>query len=295
MRSTWTKKVAAPVVALAAGALVAAGGAQAATPTLTVKQARSLAKKLEAKQRKERPLVFQQLGHAVRRSSQRIDFSYRDRSKSHVLCVAKIVVVQTGSNRAADMRDAKCHGIPSEVLLFEKASRSLAQSVRALRSNVRQSQKRYTSSLAECDKVVVPKNRRHDVDLLVKSGGVYAFYSPLRARLGDFATEIHDINAGDPELRKGVAAWENTLVLFDSLPAASADPCAAVREWSNHGFSADTAPADFDELTIELDSLKSQSRKLDRAAKHLDDAGVFPGPAAAFAPNGLLAIVLGKA
>jgi hypothetical protein len=130
------------------------------------------------------------------------------------------------------------------------------------------------------------------VDLLVKSGGVYAFYSPLRSRLGDFATELQHINPGDPELVRGSNSWDRLLVIFDSLPAASADPCAAVKEWSNNGFSSDTAPADFGELEVELDRLRSQVRNLDRAAKHLDRAGAFPGPAAALSPNGLLAIVL---
>ena len=81
-------------------------------------------------------------------------------------------------------------------------------------------------------------------------------------------------------------------MLFDSLPAAAADPCHAVKKWSDNGFSSDTAPADFGELKVELSQFAAQSRALDQVSKYLDDAGVRPTPARAFAPNGLLALAL---
>ena len=109
--------------------MFAAGTSEAAASTLTVSQARALAKKIVAKQRKQRSLVFTQLGDPVRKSSSRIDFPYRDRSTSNVLCTARIVVVGNSSSRRADLKDSSCHGIPSDVLAFERASRALAHSV----------------------------------------------------------------------------------------------------------------------------------------------------------------------
>ena len=275
--------------------MFAAGASEAAASTLTVSQARALAKKIVAKQRKQRSLVFTQLGDPVRKSSSRIDFPYRDRSTSNVLCTARIVVVGTSSSRRADLKDSSCHGIPSDVLAFERASRRLAHSVSGdLGKKVRKSRRHYKSSLKQCDSVSVPRSRRGDVHLLVKAGGVWAFYSPLRSRLGSFTTDLHNVDTADPDLVRGVKAWDRVLVLFDSLPAAAANPCGAVKTWANNGFSSDTAPADFGELKVELDQVAAQSRVLDQTSKYLDDAGAFPGPARAFAPNGLLALAVKK-
>src|SRR5438270_456546 len=74
--------------------------------------------------------------------------------------------------------------------------------------DVRKSLGRYDRSLSQCDKVVVPKNRRGDVDLLVRAGGAAAFYRPLRATLDDFDTALHDVNGFDPTMVRGVKAWD---------------------------------------------------------------------------------------
>jgi hypothetical protein len=303
MPSTWTRKVAAPVAAIAAAALFA-GGSQAAANTpalhqaasggrLSVHTARTLANRLAAKQRRQRSLVFAEVGRATRRSSSRIDFSYRDRSTSDVLCTARIVVVQTGSSRSADIRGAACKGIASEYLRFEKLSRDLSHSVSDKAGKVQKSLRHYSKSLAKCDNVVVPKSRRKDVAMLIESGGVYAFYRPLRMRLGDYVQSLHDVNAGDPVLVRGVEAWDRTLVLIDALPAASADPCGAVRQWSANGFSSDSAPADFGQLKVLRSDMGTEGGKLDDGAKHLLEEGVVRHAATAFSPKGLLALVGG--
>jgi hypothetical protein len=296
----WTRKVAAPVVAVAAAALFAAGGSQvaASTPTvhassatLSVSAAKSLAEKLRAEQKRKRSLLFTELSGPIRRSSSRIDFHYRDRSKSNVLCTARIVAVQTGSSRSAKFTNVSCHGIPGEVLAFESASRKLAGDVSAAGPGVRHSLHAYDNSLQECDKVVVPRNRRKDVDLLVDAGGVQAFFGPLRARLGDFARELHRIDAQDPVLVDGSRAWARTIVLLDQLPPAASDPCGAVREWSKNGFTQDTAPADFDVLAVVLRQMGEQNSMLHLVSRHLIDGGVVRGPAHAFTHDGLRAIV----
>jgi len=295
--STWTRKVAAPLAAVAAvAALLAVGTSEAAASTLTVHQARALAEKIVAQQRHKRSLVYAQLGDPVRKSSSKIVFAYRDRSTSNVLCTARIVVVaQSSSSRRADLKGSQCNGIAGDVLAFERASRLLAHSVKGdLGANVRKSRRHYQSSLKVCDQVSVPRSRRGDVHLLVKAGGAWAFYSPLRSRLGTFASQLDNVSTGDPNLTRGQKSWDKTLVLFDSLPAAAANPCRAVQKWADNGFSSDTAPADFGELKVELDQFAAQSRALDQVSKYLDDAGVLPTPARAFAPNGLLALALQK-
>ena len=297
IRSTWTRRVAAPVAAAAAvTGLLAVGTAEATASTLTVHQARALADKIVAQQRHKRSLVYTQLGDPIRKSSSKIVFPYRDRSTSNVLCTARIVVVaSSSSSRRADLKGSQCNGIAGDVLAFERATRSLVHSVRVdLGAKVRKSRRRYRSSLAVCDQVSVPRSRRGDVKLLVNAGGVWAFYSPLRSRLGTFSSQIDNVSTGDPNLVRGQKAWDKVLVLFDSLPAAASNPCGAVKKWANNGFSSDTAPADFGELKVELSQFAEQSRALDQVAKYLDDAGVRPTPARAFAPNGLLALALEK-
>ena len=110
--------------------------------------ARHLAHKLEAEQRHKRSLVFTELGSAIRRSSTRIDFPYRDRSKSDVLCTARIVVVQTGSKRSADIKGVHCNGIPSEILSFEQVTRTLSHAVKQAAPDARKSLHEYDKSLS---------------------------------------------------------------------------------------------------------------------------------------------------
>ena len=270
-----------------------AGGSPAAASSgeLSVSAARKLAHKLELKQRRERSLVFTELGDAHRRSANRIDFPYRDRSSSDVLCIARIVVTQTGTKRSANLTDAKCHGIPTEILDFEAVTRALRNSVKAAAPDVRKSLTRYDRSLSQCYKVVVPKSHRKEVALLVKAGGVAAFYLPLRSQLDDFDVGLHDVHGHDPTMVRGVEAWDRTLVLIDQLPPAAAHACRAVREWADNHFSKDTAPADFDELKVVLDQFPVQYRTLNKTASYFADQGAVRRVAKVFAPAGILALV----
>jgi hypothetical protein len=295
MPSKWTRKVALPIAAAAAASLVAlvAPGASAASGTLSFHTARHLAQKLEAKQRRERSLRFTQLGHATRRSSQRIDFDYRDRSTSDVLCDAVIVVVQHSDHRAADIRDAHCHGIPSEILLYEDVTRDLRHAAKKRAAEVRNSLVDYDQSLRACDYIVIPRSRVDEVDVLFDTGATRAFYRPLRGKLDDFDQALHDVNGEDPAMKRGVDAWDRTLVLLDELPAATADPCAAVKQWADDGWSDDTAPADFSKLKVVHHQFRVQEKVLNKAAAHLDDEGVVRHVAQTFAPRGLRKLTTG--
>jgi hypothetical protein len=293
MPSRWTRRVAAWIVAAATAALFAtgAGTASAADNVLSVKAARSLAQKLEAKQREERSLKFTKLGRPHRRSSRRIDFPYKDRSTRDVLCKAKIVVVQSGRDRSADIRDVRCEGIPSELLAYEKVTRRMRHRVRGAGDEVRKSARDYDRSLEKCDDLVVPKGRRDEVNLLFKLGATRAFFSPIRGRLDDFNVALHDVDGQDPRMVRGVDAWDRTLVLFDELPNATKNPCRAVRDWAEEDFSSDSAPADFGKLRVIRKQFKVQDDVLDETARHMANDGVFPAIAKAFAPRGLQKLV----
>jgi hypothetical protein len=297
----WTRKVAAPVVAVAMAALFAVIGSpaaasgpvlrEAATGELSVRAARRLARRLEAKQHEQRLLLFTDLGRPRRRSPQRIDFSYRDRSASDVLCRARIVVVQDGDSRRAAFRNVRCNGIASQYLDFEKAARDLGKAVRRRASDVRESIRGYERSFRECDDVVVPRDRRDEFDLLVFAGLDYAFYTPLRDRLGRFVRTLREVRPGDPVLARGVLAWDRILALVDALPAAAADPCAALREWADGGFTDETAPADFDALRVTRRHLYREQRKLYQTVNRLLFKGVLERAASTFTPNDLFVLI----
>jgi hypothetical protein len=293
MPSKWTRRVAAPIVAVATVALLAtgAGPAAAADNALSVKAARHLAQKLADKQSRERSLKFTHLGDAHRRSSNRIDFPYRDRSTKDVLCKATIVVVQSGGERSADMRGIACHGIPSELLAYEKVTRKMRHRVRKEGSAVRKSVDDYGKEIARCDDLVVPRKRRDDVGLLFDVARTRAFYAPIRSILDDFNVALHDVHGQDPRMTRGVDAWDRTLVLFDELPDAAKKPCRAVRKWAESNYSSDSAPADFAELRVIRKQFGVQGQVLKETARHLADEGAFPAIARAFAPPGLATLV----
>jgi hypothetical protein len=293
MPSTWTRKVAASIVAVATLALLAsAAGPAAADAALSVKSARHLAQKLADKQERERDLKFTHLGRAHRRSSNRIDFPYRDRSEEDVLCNATIVVTQSGSKRNAEIRDVECDGIPGEILAYEKVTRKMRHRVRDRDDEIRESVGDYVRAVERCDDLTVPSKRRDEVTLLFDTAGTRAFYAPIRGVLDDFNVALHDVNGEDPRVTRGVDAWDRTLVLFDELPNATKHPCRAVRRWADHDFSSDSAPADFDELRVIRKQFGAQEQILNETARHLAEAGVFPAIAKAFAPRGLRKLVL---
>jgi hypothetical protein len=270
------------------GSLLALGVAPAAADgTLSVRSARHLAQKLADKQRSERSLKFTHLGGAHRRSSTRIDFPYSDRSSKDVLCEAAIVVVQSGGGRHADMHDVACHGIPSEILAYEKVTRRMRHRARQQADAVGKSMDDYGKELAGCDDLVVPKARRDEVDLLFDVSGTRAFYKPLRSLLDDFNVALHDVHGQDPRMTRGVDAWDRTLILLDELPDATKRPCKAVRRWAESDYSSDSAPADFAELRVIRKQFPAQEKILNETARHFADEGAFPAIAQAFAPRGL--------
>ena len=293
MLSTWTKRVAAALAAAATLALVAGGSSAVASSSgLSVHVAKKLAHKLEAKQKRERSLRWTELGKAHRRSANRIDFSYRDRSTSEVYCTARIVVVQSSDSRRADLRHVQCRGVPSDVLGYEKAIGALTRDVPDLAPAVRKSLRHYDKGVGQCDYVAVPKNRAKDVDALMSAGFTYAFYKPLRARLGKFDDRLKSVDAADPELVRGEEAWDRTLIIFDELPGATHEPCAAVKTWAQSGWTDDTAPADFGKLHVERRKLRDEENALDEVSAHLVRQGLRTGSTQAFEPEGLEALLV---
>ncbi|MFL5782299.1 MAG: hypothetical protein ACJ760_13375 [Thermoleophilaceae bacterium] len=292
MPSTWTRKVAAPIAAVATMGLFALGAAPAsADASLSVKSARHLAQKLADKQERERSLKFTHVGGAHRVSSNRIDFPYRDRSSKDVLCTATIVVEESNDKRSADLSDVSCDGIPSEILAYERVTRKMRHRVKDMGYELRKSDRDYAKSLEKCDDLVVPAKRKDEVALLFDVGGTRAFYMPIRSILDKFNVALHDVHGEDPRMTRGVDAWDRTLVLIGQLPPATKNPCKAVQKWADNDYSSDSAPADFDQLKVIRQQFKAQEKVENEASRHFAEAGAFPAIAKAFAPRGLRSLV----
>lgn len=292
MPSTWTRKVAAPIAAVATMGLFALGAAPAsADASLSVKSARHLAQKLADKQERERSLKFTHVGGAHRVSSNRIDFPYRDRSSKDVLCTATIVVEESNDKRSADLTDVSCDGIPSEILAYERVTRKMRHRVKDMGYELRKSDRDYAKSLEKCDDLVVPAKRKDEVALLFDVGGTRAFYMPIRSILDKFNVALHDVHGEDPRMTRGVDAWDRTLVLIGQLPPATKNPCKAVQKWADNDYSSDSAPADFDQLKVIRQQFKAQEKVENEASRHFAEAGAFPAIAKAFAPRGLRSLV----
>jgi hypothetical protein len=201
------------------------------------------------------------------------------------------VVVQTSTRRSAKIVGSRCHGIPSEVLDFERASKAFARSVDRVAPDVRESLRRYQRSVDRCDKLDVPRRFRGDVRALFTTGGVRAFLDPLRSRIHDFVDALDSIDPQDPFLINGTTAWDRLVTLDESMPPATANVCGSLRRWSKSGFDPDEAPADFDVLRVIRRGIRKQDEVIARTALHMLRVGVVRNAAADFTPEGILAVV----
>ena len=91
---------------------------------------------------------------------------------------------------------------------------------------------------------------------------------------------------------RGVVAWRRFLTVLGSLPAETARPCTAVREWAGSAYSSDTAPVDFDELRRSLEALRRHDRTILLAAGRLAALGVSPRILPGFSPDVLATLAI---
>jgi hypothetical protein len=165
------------------------------------------------------------------------------------------------------------------------------RAVRAKAATVRKSVRGFEKKQRECEGVVVPRGRQEQVELLTDAGGLLAIFAPIQAELQGFATTLQGIQPDDAELVRGVTGWTKVVTLLGQIPPEANEACAEVLRWAANGYTAETAPVDFDALAATFRGLERHDRGIRRASIRLARLGVFPGTAAAFQPDGLIDLI----
>jgi hypothetical protein len=282
-----TKK--AGVLAILA-ALACCSSASAAT--LPVQTAKTLAKRLAAKQVGPRQIVSLHILAPRRVSDREVRFGYDDRSAANVYCTA-VIVVKLNRTAKAGFEKTACHGIPDAALAYEAATRTAVRDVGAQRASVRSALKALERSSGPCKRLHIPSNRRTSVALLSAAAEATATFGPIEPQLQTFVNTIGSVRTTDGVLVAGAAGWADLLEVFRSLPGLQPSLCGAVRHWAAAHWAANAAPADIASLrSLNTRSLRDE-RAITRAGAHLAGLGVFPRTAVAFSPSGLIALGVG--
>jgi hypothetical protein len=272
--------------------------APASANTLPLKTARSLAKRLAAKQVRTRAITSVRLGRGVRVNAREIRFAYQDRSAQNVLCTSAIVVkLRTPTSRIAkatfDTRHTACRPIPADALAFEAATREAVRGVGAQKTALERSFDAFDDSERQCRRLDVPRNRHAQVELFEEAAASSAIFKPIDAPLQTFVNALATTPSSDPTLTAGAAGWTDALALLRSLPDFQPTLCAALKRWAAAGWAASAAPADASAIRALIVRAGRDEKAMERAGKHLATLGVFRQTAAAFTPDGLLAAAFG--
>jgi hypothetical protein len=270
----------------------------ASANVLTLKDAKTAAKRLAAKQVRTRQIVSLHILRAKRVSSREIAFAYDDRSAVNVFCTSVIdVKLPSSRSRTATARFEKgateCHHISDAALAFETATRNAVRQVAGQAAFVKGSVKALKQSSRACRSLRVPSNRRRQVALFTESANTTALYGPVDTQLQTFVNALGAVQTSDRVLFDAAAAWADLLEVYRSLPAFQPNLCGAIKRWAAAGWAPSAAPADYAALKA-LDARATHDNvAISRAAAHLVNVGVFPRTAVAFTPPGLIALGAG--
>jgi hypothetical protein len=289
-----TRKASALALAVLAGLLFATSAS--AAPTLSLRTAEQLAKRLAIKEIRGRHIVAYHVTNPRRRSAREVVFSYDDRSSGHVYCTARLIV--TISNPAKGTLFGRitrptCRPIPADALAFEAAAARALRQVHARRAAVERSLAAFRRTLRPCSRLRVPRAERARVQLIVSAAGVEALEHPVDAEVAGFVRSLATIRATNATLIAAPPAWADYLASLRALPQVP-DACAAVRSWARRGYAS---PPPVDVAALARLNLRTQldARAIARTAKLLAFDGVFPQDVVAFTPAGLLLQVRIKA
>lgn len=276
-------------IALAAVGVIVLATTAAAAPTLSLRTAERLAKRVALKEVRGRHIVAFHVSRPHRRSAREIDFAYNDRSRTNVYCTARLVVritnVKTGS---ADARISHptCAPIPAAALAFEATTARALKQVHARRAAVNASLHALARRLRACATLGVPRRERAAVRLIAGAGSLEALSNPVATQVASFVTSLVAIKTTTPPLAAAQVAWADYLVALRTLPALP-DPCASVKRWAGRHYGS-PAPVDIATLARLNARMTLDARRIAAGAKVLHAVGVFPRDVVGFTPAGLL-------
>ena len=285
-----TKRLTAALLCVLA-AFAIGGVASAQAKVLPFKTAKVLAKRLANKQVRGRDVVSYHLLLPRRVGDSRIVFQYDDRTRDNVFCTALLIVSQRVHGRftttSARFSGSDCHGIPSEVLKFEAVTRQAQRELRANTPATIDAVEAVNRSAKRCRRVRVPRSRRDEATALFDIALIEALEQPNDAAVGEFATGLVAVNAKNATLHAGAIAWADYVATIRALPQVT-DPCASLKAWASDGFASADAPIDFAAYRALDRRATLDQRSIERAARRLAAAGVFPNAVVGFTPEGLL-------
>jgi hypothetical protein len=275
---------------LASLALAQTASARTLSERLAVKQAARLMNK-QLKDRKRR-LVEARVSVGERVSKNRFVFLYDDLNRQGVVCTGTIDVrlVPPGGNKvvAQFLKNTKCARPGDEGLAFRAAARFAGAAFAKKERSVLRSVTRYVEQAQACEDLKVPDSRQDEALLMLSSGLTQATIRPLSGTLDAYAASLQSLNAVDPQLAKGAAAWRDYVDGVRSLPKFGTSYCTVLAEWGANGYTDETAPVDFEALRALSVRLQADGAEVRRTARYLTKLGVDPVTVNAFTLDDLI-------
>jgi hypothetical protein len=271
--------------------LALAGTAGAQSSRLSYATAKKLAVQLAERQVANRDVVSYHLRGAERLNRRTIVFAYDDRTENDVFCTASLIVRQrvdgSVTRIAARFRGQRCAKIPADALAIEAATRETVRDLRSTAGETDASLRRLIRSVRRCRNLEVPRPRRAVVAAILDIATVQALEVPNDSALGDFVTDLGEIETSNTVLQRGIAGWADWVAVIRSLPSIP-DPCATLQRWAQAGWSASETPIDMAAYRSANRRASADERAISRAARHLARVGVFPRAVLQFTPEGML-------
>jgi hypothetical protein len=289
MTNRGMKVVALVVVALFA--LSATALAQQTPRPLSVKTAKKFARGLGKQQKRENDVVVFHFYDMKRVNRDTITFKYDERTKTNGYCTAILRVKQTqhGNTTRITARLLKhsCALIPRDALATERATRRVDRRVRRNERSTLKALRRVQRSLAECESLDPPRNRRRAVAAVIDTAVVGALRRPNNGALASFVAALGNVETNNARLARGAEAWADYLDALRSLPTIT-DPCETLRTWENADWAADEAPIDMAAYRQLEDRADADVAIIGRAARYLARVGILPRLVLSYTPDGLI-------
>ena len=271
------------------GSLLLASTASAQTlseRTATQQAARLMKKQLNDRSRR---LVEARISIGERRSRTRWLFLYDDLSRQGVVCNAVIEVRMTGRTiRTRFLGNSRCARPGDTALAYRAAARFAGVAFARRERSVLRSVTRYTESAEACETLDIPDDRQDEALLLLTTGLTQATIRPVQSVIDDYATSLQSLNAEDPQLAAGAAAWRDFIDTVRALPNLQPSYCAVLAEWAGNGFTDETAPVDFAALRAIAVRIRADGAEVRRTGRLLLRRGIDPLTVEAFTLDNLI-------
>ena len=271
------------------GSLVLASTASA--QTLSERTATQQATRLVNRQLQDRSrrLVEARISDGERASRTRWLFQYDDLNRQGEVCLATLEVrLRNRTIRSRFLPGSSCRRPGDTALAYRAAARFAEVAFLHREASILRSVTRYTESAEGCETLRIPDDRQDEALLLLTTGLTQATIRPAQSVIDDYATSLQSLNAADPQLAAGAAAWRDFIDTVRALPKLRPSYCDALAEWRRNGYTDETAPVDFAALRSIAARIESDGAEVRRTARLLRRRGIDPLTVRAFSLGDLI-------